>query len=89
MAVFAIADKLALAKQYYERHFQRGAGGSTPWTKPELGAAIDSMNNWTDANLANFLSALGTDASAFNAASNASQKTLLYCYVLLRRAGVI
>lgn len=89
MAVFTNADKLAVAKQFYERHFQFQGGGSTPWTKPELAAAIDSMNNWVDTNQANFVSTLASEAPAFSSATNAQQKSLLFCYVVLRRAGVI
>jgi len=89
MAVFTNADKIACAKQFYERHFQHIPGASTPWTKPQLAAAIDSINNWVDANQASFLSTLATDAPVFNSASTAQQKTLLFSYVILRKAGVI
>lgn len=89
MAVFDAADKLAIAKVYYERHFQALPGATTPWTKAQLASAIDSMNNWTDTNQSSFLSTLATDAPDFSSASNATQKSLLFCYVLLRRAGVI
>lgn len=89
MAVFTTADKLVVGKQFYEKHFQFKGGSTTPWTKPELAAAIDSMNNWTDTNQANFLSTLATDAPAFAGAATGPQKSLLFCYVVLRRAGVI
>lgn len=89
MAVFTLADKIAVGTQYYEKHFKAIQGASTPWTKAQLAAAIDSMNNWVDANQANFISTLASEAAAFSSASNAQQKSLLFCYVLLRRAGLI
>ena len=89
MAVFTNADKLAVAKQFYEKHFQFQPGATTPWTKVQLSSAIDSMNNWADTNQANFLSTLATDAPIFSGASSGTQKSILFAYVILRRAGLI
>ena len=89
MAALTSADKIAIAKKFYEEFFQFKGGASTPWTKPELNAAADSINNWMDAAQLNFLAALATDAPAFSAASSGPQKTILFCVVALKRAGVI
>lgn len=89
MAVFTPTDKIVVGNAYYTKHFQFIPGATTPWTKAELAAAIDSINNWVDANQANFVSTLATDAPVFSTNSNAQQKTLLFAYVILRRAGII
>ena len=88
MAAFTTADKVAVAREFYERHFQFQSI-ATPWSKAELSAAIDSINNWIDTNQASFASALSSGAPAFQAASSSTQRILLFTYVALRRAGVI
>lgn len=52
--------------------------------KPAFQAAVAAVDAWIDANTASFLAAL---PSAFASASTATQKQLLFLYVLLRRMG--
>lgn len=58
----------------------------TPWTltKPDLAAAINATDDWIDANQGSFNQALPQPSR--NQLSLA-QKTFLFCYVAMRRAG--
>ncbi len=87
MAILTDADKKAILISFHNRHF--AGSGSTPWTKPELSDGMDAINNWVDANQASFVADLSANASAFSSASSAAEKTLLFAYVIQRRAGVI
>jgi hypothetical protein len=61
--------------------------GSFPaLTKPELRAALDACDDWIEANAASFNSALPQPARG---ALTAPQKTYLFCYVAMRRAGLL
>ncbi len=55
-------------------------------TKAQLKAAIDATDDWIDANQASFNSALPT-AARNNL--DLTQKTLLFCYVAMKRAGIL
>lgn len=60
-----------------------------PWpavTKPDLLAALVATDEWIEANAASFNSALSQPARS---ALTAEQKTFLFCYVALRRAGLL
>lgn len=54
-------------------------------TKPQVAAAIAAADQWCEDNQASFVAAL--PAGGFKAASNAQQKALLLCYVIMRRVG--
>jgi hypothetical protein len=53
--------------------------------KNALRAAIDATDDWIDANQASFNAAL---PQPFRGSASATQKTLLFCYVAMRRRGV-
>ena len=53
-------------------------------TKPELRAAVDATDDWIEANQAGFNAAL---PQPFRGAATVPQKTFLFCYVAMRRAG--
>ena len=55
-------------------------------TKTDLRAAIDATDAWIDANAAAFNTAL---PEPFKSAANAQEKTVLFCYVALKRAGIL
>lgn len=60
-----------------------------PWsgvTKTDLAAAVAATDDWIDDNAASFNSALPQPARG---ALSSSQKTFLFCYVALRRAGLL
>lgn len=54
------------------------------FTKPQLRAALDATDDWLDANQASYNTALPT---AFRTTATLPQKTMLLCYVAMRRAG--
>lgn len=54
--------------------------------KADLRAAVDAADTWVDGNAAAFNSAL---PQPFRGAANAQQKTLLLCFVAMRRAGLL
>jgi hypothetical protein len=55
------------------------------FTKADLRAALDATDDWIDDNAAAFNSAL---PQPFRSQASATQKTLLFCYVAMRRRGV-
>lgn len=54
--------------------------------KPTLDAAIAATDDWIEANQAAFNTALPV---AFRTNASLAQKTLLFCVVAMRRAGVL
>lgn len=54
------------------------------FTKADLRAALNATDDWIDANAASFNSAL---PAAFRTSATATQKTLLFCFVAMRRSG--
>jgi hypothetical protein len=61
-------------------------GSLTGVTKSELRAAIDATDQWIDDNQASFNTAL---PQPFRGAATTPQKTFLFCYVAMRRAGLL
>lgn len=59
---------------------------SAAFTKTDLQAAADATDAWIDANAASFNAALPV---AFRTGATTAQKTLLFCYVAMKRAGII
>jgi hypothetical protein len=55
-------------------------------TKADLLAAVDATDAWIDSNQAAYNTAL---PAAFKNNATLSQKTLLFCYVAMRRAGIL
>lgn len=55
-------------------------------TKPQLRAALDATDDWIDANQTSFNNAL---PQPFRTQASLAQKTFLFCYVAMRRAGLL
>lgn len=55
-------------------------------TKTDLKAALDATDDWIEANQTAFNTAL---PQPFRGAANTQAKTLLFCYVAMRRAGLL
>lgn len=55
-------------------------------TKPDLQAAVNATDQWIDDNQAAFNTALPQPARG---QLNLAQKTLLFCFVAMRRAGIL
>lgn len=53
-------------------------------TKADLRAAVDATDTWIDSNTSSYNSAL---PQPFRTAATLPQKTFLFCYVAMRRAG--
>lgn len=59
---------------------------TTAFTKPDLAAAVNATDDWIEANQGAFNTAL---PAAFRTNATLAQKTLLFCYVAMRRAGIL
>lgn len=63
-----------------------GLGNVPNIDKNDLRAALDATDAWIESNASSFNTALPT---AFRTNANLVQKTLLFCYVAMRRAGIL
>lgn len=62
-----------------------GLGALTGLTKADLRAAVDATDTWVDSNAAAYNTAIPQPARG---ALTTQQKTLLLCFVAMRRAGL-
>lgn len=67
-------------------HLMRTAAGAIPVVKADLRAAVDATDAWIDANQSAYNAAL---PQPFRGAASLPLKTLLFCYVAMRRAGTL
>lgn len=80
MAVLDTTNRARIAFQW-----MRNQGGALAGvTKTDIRAAVDATDDWIDSNQGSFNTALPTAAR-----NNLTlvQKTLLFCFVAMRRAG--
>lgn len=82
MAVLPDVDRITVNAEFMRR-VKSAYGGIT---KPQLKAAVDATDDWIETNTAAFNSAL--PLAARNGLTTA-EKTLLFCYVSLKRAGLL
>jgi hypothetical protein len=80
----AALDETSRARTW--AHWMRKNLESCGFTKTDLRAALDATDNWIDSNQASFNSAL---PAAFRTTATTPQKTLLFCFVAMRRAGLL
>lgn len=73
-------------RQKIWRAFMRLNAEVTPFLKTDLQAAVDATDAWIDGQQATFNAAL---PAAFRNNASLTQKTLLFCYVAMRRAGLL
>ena len=66
------------------RWFMRQNTEPCNFTKADLAAAVDATDTWIDNNAAALNTAL---PQPFRGQASLTQKTLLFCYVAMRRAG--
>lgn len=64
---------------------RRGGLGALGVTKADLRAAVDATDDWIEANQSSYNTALPQPARA---SLTLVQKTLLFCWVAMRRAGL-
>jgi hypothetical protein len=55
-------------------------------TKPDLRAAVDATDTWIDNNTSSYNTAL---PEPFKSQATLQEKTILFCYVALERAGIL
>jgi hypothetical protein len=79
MAALSDTERARIAAQWMRDQIE-----SCGFDKPALRAAVDATDLWIDTNAAVFNAALPL---AFRTNASAAQKTLLFCYVAMRRAG--
>lgn len=68
------------------RWFMRRNTEACGFTKTDLRSAVDATDQWIDANAASFNTAL---PQPFRGQATTAQKTLLLCWVAMRRAGIL
>lgn len=68
------------------RWFMRRNTGACNFTKADLRAAIDACDTWIESNQASFNAAL---PQPFRGQATTAQKTLMFCFVAQRRAGLL
>jgi hypothetical protein len=87
MAALTTDQQKAVWHAFIESGYRTGAA---KWNKAGLVAAVVAANQWMDDNQAAFVTYLNTNAPAFGGAnSTATEKTLLFIYVLLARQGML
>lgn len=68
------------------RWFMRRNTEPCNYTKADLRAAIDACDTWVDTNATSFNQAL---PQPFRGQATPAQKTMLLCFVAMRRAGIL
>jgi hypothetical protein len=81
MAVLDETNRARVAAQA----MREALGGVPNCLKADLRAAVDATDTWIDSQAASFNAALPT---AFRNNATLTQKTLLFCFVAMRRAGL-
>lgn len=79
MAVLPETDRARTWSQW-----MRDQAGALNVTKPQVRAAIDATDQWIEDNQAAYNAAL---PAAARTGLTLTQKTMLFCYVAMRRAG--
>lgn len=79
MALLDATNRARTAAQWMRDNLETNG-----FTKAELTAALAATDAWIDSNQASFNTALPV---AFRNSASLAQKTLLFCYVAMRRAG--
>lgn len=78
------AGRNAALRDFLRKAFKE-TGALCAFDTTELRAAIDATDDWIDLNAGSFNAAL---PDPFKSVASAQQKTLLFCYVALKRAGI-
>ena len=81
MAVLSESDRVATWAQWMRDNLEVTAFG-----KSDMRAAVDATDDWIETNQGSFNTALPT---AFRNNASLTQKTLVFCYVAMRRAGLL
>lgn len=84
MAVISDADRWRAVRHFIDKLFVQ-SGVTANFDTVALKAAVDATDDWIDTNAGSYNSAL---PAFFRSTATLEQKTLLFCYVALRRAGI-
>lgn len=84
MAALSSAERAVIAAHLQRPQQSFGALGAV--TKAQLRTAVDETDQWIEDNSSAYNLALSQPARG---ALTAQQKTLLFCFVALRRAGLL
>lgn len=82
MAVLDATNRTRVGNEFMRRLTETLTGV----VKADLRAAVDATDSWIDSNQSSFNTAL---PAAFRNNATLTQKTLLFCYVAMRRAGIL
>lgn len=81
MAVLPTLDRDRIWRWFMRRNLE-----VCGFTKTDVRAAVDATDAWIDSNTSSFNTAL---PAAFRTGATLTQKTVLFCYVAMRRAGLL
>lgn len=81
MTVLGSTERARVCAQWMRKNFE-----ACGFTKAQLQAAVDATDDWIEANSASYNSALPV---GFRTTASATQKTLLFVYVAMRRRGLL
>jgi hypothetical protein len=84
MAALSDADRQIAARNWIHKAFVE-ANATATFTYTDIKAAADATDAWIDSNQGSYNSALSAPFSG----ATVQQKTLLFCVVALRRAGLL
>lgn len=84
MAALPDADRRHATRRFIERIFVEGRQTAT-FSTDQLKAAVDAIDDWIEANAQSFNQSLPPQ---FRNNASAEQKTQLFCFVALKRAGL-
>lgn len=82
MAVLDATNRTRLGNEWMRRQTETLGGV----TKADLRAAVDATDAWIDGNQSSYNTAL---PATFRNNASLAQKTLLFCFVAMRRAGIL
>lgn len=82
----AVLDSINRARITAQVMRAAGLGPLAGMTKTDLRAAVDATDTWIDNNAAAYNTALPLTART---QLTATQKTILFCFVAMRRAGLL
>lgn len=84
MALLSDADRADITAKIQRLH--QWAGIPCPISKPELRDAVNTTDAWQDGAQASYNTNLPTPARTL---LNLTQKTLIFCAVAMKRAGIL
>ena len=85
MAVLTEQEKRDIASKWVHDIYRAG-GKTATMHRGDLISAVQDTEDWIASNQASYVAALGTP---FSSEASGAEKTLLFCYTAMKRAGLI